>query len=97
MPDGGGHAPVVPSLHGVPGRMAATAAGRDYLIRVPGVAQAPVSDATLAAILNWMLSEFSRDTLPDDFAPFTADEVGESRGMLLPDPLSLRAKLFPDY
>jgi len=97
MPDGSGHTPVVPTLHGVTGRMAATAAGRDYLIRVPGVAQAPVGDATLAAILNWMLIEFSSDTLPENFEPFSADEVGASRSTLLPDPLRLRAKLFPDY
>ena len=97
MPDGTGLEGIVPTLHGVIGRMAASKAGREYLIRVPGVAQAPVSDATLAAILNWTLVEFSPNTLPDDFEPITAEEVASARARLLPDPLKLRAELFPDY
>ena len=97
MPDGRGHDPVVPTLHDVIGKMVASEAGREYLIRVPGVAQAPVSDATLAAILNWTLTEFNGETLPDDFEPFTADEVNRVRDQALADPLRLRAELFPDY
>jgi hypothetical protein len=96
LPDGSGYSPVVPTLQGVTGRMAGTAAGRDYLVRVPGVAQAPVSDATLTALLNWMLVEFSGATLPVDFQPLTVAEVAESRRVLLANPQSLRAKLFPD-
>jgi len=97
MPDGNGFAPVVPTLHSVTGRMAATAKGRDYLIRVPGVAQAPVNDETLTAILNWMLIEFSSDTLPQDFEPLTVEEVSRSRVRLLADPLRYRALHFPEY
>jgi hypothetical protein len=36
MPDGTGLPSVVPTLHGVIGRMVAEPAGRDYIVRVPG-------------------------------------------------------------
>ena len=49
-----------------------TSDGRSYLVRVPGVAQAPLSDERLAALLNWALVEFSGAR---DFAPYSASEV----------------------
>ena len=97
MPDGTGLDQVVPTLHDVIGRMVAEPGGRAYIVRVPGVSQAPINDRKLAEVINWMLTEFSSKTLPDDFEPFTVSEVGRSRGQLLPDPLKLRAELFPGY
>ncbi|MEJ2013829.1 MAG: cytochrome c [Anaerolineales bacterium] len=58
-PDGTGLPPDVPSLVGPLGRIASSPAGRDYLARVPGAAQAPLTDAELAAVLNWVLAEFN--------------------------------------
>ena len=46
--DANGVPPLVPSLAGPLGRIAASPAGRDYIARVPGAAQAPLSDAELA-------------------------------------------------
>lgn len=97
MPDGSGLAPVVPTLHDVPGRLLAKPEGRSYIVRVPGVAQAPISDRKLADVLNWMLTEFSSATLPDNFKPLTVDEVARARGELLADPLRFRARYWPDY
>jgi len=97
MPDGSGLAPVVPTLHAVIGRMVAEPAGRAYVVRVPGVSQAPINDEKLTAVINWMLTEFSSETLPDNFKPFTVSEVSRARSQLLADPLKLRAELFPDY
>lgn len=54
--------------------------GREYLGRVPGVAFAPLSDADLAALLNWSLATFDPQHLPADFRPYTAAEVGRLRG-----------------
>ena len=42
------------------GSLLATPAGRAYLVRVPGVAQAPLDDERLAALLNWVSRELSR-------------------------------------
>lgn len=97
MLDGSGLERVVPTLHDVIGRMVAEPEGRTYIVRVPGVSQAPISDKNLTAVLNWMLTEFSSDTLPADFNPLTVEEVAVARRQVLADPLKLRAELFPGY
>ena len=68
--DGTGSARV-PSLRDT-GAVLARAGGREYLLRVPGAAQAPLSDARLAAVLNFVVTEFGGAT-PEP--PFSADEV----------------------
>ncbi len=86
--DGSGHADFVPSLQEV-GALLRWPGGRAYLARVPGVAQAPVSDAQLAALLNWLLVEISRTP---DFAPYSATEVGALRRDPLRDPAAARPR-----
>jgi len=97
MPDGTGLPQVVPTLHDVIGRIVAEPEGRSYIVRVPGVSQAPVSDTKLTEVLNWMLLEFSSNTLPVNFKPLTVKEVTRARGRLLADPLKFRAEHFPAY
>lgn len=58
QPDGAGVPGLVPALSGL-APLLATPAGRDYLVRVPGVAQAALDDARLATLLNWVLREMS--------------------------------------
>ncbi len=53
--------------------------GREYLIRVPGVAAAPLPDDSLAVLVNWMLEEFDRENIPGDFTPYTTEEVASLR------------------
>jgi mono/diheme cytochrome c family protein len=94
--DGAGVPPDVPSLIDTPGRMVATRAGRDYLVRVPGAAQAALSDAELAAVVNWVLAEFNAATLPVDFKPLQEGEVSKARRRVLADPRRYRAETWPD-
>jgi hypothetical protein len=54
-----------------------------------------VRDA-LAAVLNWVLLEFNRETLAQGFRPLRGAEVGRSRARVLADPLKLRRELWPD-
>jgi mono/diheme cytochrome c family protein len=68
----------------------ATPRGRAYLVRVPGVAQAPLSDQRLAALLNWALDEFGG---ANGFAPYTAAEVASLRADPLRDPTGERDRL----
>ncbi len=96
MPDGSGLPPEVPTLVGPLGVMVQTKEGRDYVVRVPGAAQAPLSDAALAAVVNWLLEKFNRDTLPEDFRPLDGAEVGAARREVLTDPVKLRQRLWPD-
>ncbi len=69
----------IPQLPGSVGHFTRTAEGRAFLIQVGGVAQAPISDSAVAALLNWMLPAFDRANLPADFAPYTAAEVASAR------------------
>jgi mono/diheme cytochrome c family protein len=78
----------VPSLRGVD-RLLAKAGGRDYLLRVPGVASAPLSDTRLAALLDWVFVSFGNDTR----TRFTAVEVGRARSEPFVDPQAARAAL----
>ena len=78
--DGGGSvANHVPTLPGSVGRFAHTARGRAFVIQVGGVAQAPISDAAVASLLNWMLPAFDQANLPRNFTPYTAAEVAVAR------------------
>jgi len=52
-----------------------------------------LDDARLAAVLNWMLTQFDPQGLPHDFAPYAADEVAALRAAPLIDVKSTRAAL----
>ena len=96
MPNGAGVPPYVPTLIDELGRIVATPKGREYVVRVPGVSQANLSDADLAVVLNWVLTEFNAETLPRDFTPYSASEVAAARAKVLPDPLGYRQALVRD-
>lgn len=96
-PTGEGKAPNVPTLHDELGRMLAVPAMRSYLFRIPGAAHTPLSDAELAAVINWVLTEFNAATLPGDFQPFTAEQVARWRQEILADPLSYREQHWRAY
>jgi hypothetical protein len=67
--------------------------GRQYLVQVPGSANAPVSDKKLAELLNWMLWRVSPKQVPDDFVPYNEEEVGRWRSEPLQDVVEYRAAL----
>ena len=79
LDDGRGHPGTVPDLRGTVGKFLHSERGREYVIRVPGVAQSALPDDELAAVVNWMLDAFSAAELPADFRPYTAAEVGRLR------------------
>jgi mono/diheme cytochrome c family protein len=87
--DGGGTPGLVPSLREL-APLLAHPQGRAYLVRVPGVAQAPLSDARVARLLNWVLDEYSNLRLEP---PYGAAEVANLRASPLRDPLGFRATL----
>jgi len=86
-----GLAGAVPQLKDSVAAIAALAGGRDYLLRVPGVAQSQLDDRALAALLNWMLAYFDKGHLPVDFAPFRAEEIAVSRLRPLVNASAVRA------
>jgi cytochrome c553 len=88
---------------GVPGRIPPLAhalarymrapAGRDYVLRVPGAASSVLSDAQLAAVLNWVAAQFNADELVANVPPFTTEEVARSRHTPLADVLATRREV----
>ena len=86
----------IPALAGSVGRFLRVPAGREYLTRVPGVAQASLDDAALAELLNWLVRHFSADQLPRDFVPYTAEEMARGRRLPLTDVESTRRKLMKE-
>jgi hypothetical protein len=91
--DGSGEPGRVPSVRGTLVPFAMRADGRDFLVRVPGVAQSPLSDEETAALLNWMARNLSDVPLPADFVDFTAAEVGRWRHQPLATVSATRARL----
>ena len=57
--------------------------GRAYIIEVPGVSLSALDDAQIATVMNWVLANMSKDRLPRDFSPYTADEVHRYRAIRL--------------
>ena len=96
-PNGEGKPPNVPTLHQELGRMLSVPQMRDYLMRIPGVTQAPINDAELTDVINWVLEEFNADTLPTGFEYLSVDEVTAARKNILADPLRYRAQYWKAY
>jgi hypothetical protein len=77
--DGGGEGTRVPSMRQTLVLFSSTAEGREFVMRVPGVAQAPLSDTELATLLNWMARNLSDVPLPGNFVDYTSAEVSAMR------------------
>lgn len=70
--------------------------GREFLIRVPGVAQSALGSDELAELMNWLVLTYSADQLPETFEPFTRIEVDRLRTDPVADPESTRERLLAD-
>jgi len=77
------------TAEGVPGKVPPLAhtliqfmrspAGRSYVLRVPGASNSTLSDAQLAAVLNWIATRFGAEPLPPSTSAFTTQEVAAHR------------------
>lgn len=77
--DASGTAETTPAMNGMIAKFLWVDGGREYLIRVPGVSTAPLSDKALASLINWTLWTFDAEHLPEDFKPYDEKEVGSLR------------------
>ena len=91
--DGTGVPGKVPNLRTEMPALLHVEGGREYMVQVPGSAQAPLSDAEVAAVLNFILDEFAEVDLPSGFQPYTAEEVARLRPDAPVDITETRAKL----
>jgi len=95
--DGSGTPGSIPPLLDSVSRFLAVPGGREYLAQVPGVAQAPLDDAALAAVMNWLLRRFDAAHLPEDFVPYAAAEIGRLRARPLTDVEKVRTRLLDEF
>ena len=93
-PDGSGTVDgEVPEMNSFLGKFLTVEGGREFLIQVPGSANAALTDAQLAEVINWLLPTISAAEMPADFTPYTAEEVQNLRLQPLQDVVNTRAEL----
>jgi hypothetical protein len=93
LADGSGQPGRVPSIRRSLVLFSASPEGRDYIIRVPGVAQSPLSDEDTAALLNWMARNLSDVKVPPSFVDYSEAEIHSLRGRPLVRVSAIRARL----
>ncbi|MGI9261665.1 MAG: c-type cytochrome [Woeseiaceae bacterium] len=96
LPEAEGFAGKVPPMKDFVGFFLHSEAGRDFLIRVPGVAHAALSHTEVAELMNWLLQSFSEDQLPEPFVPYTRDEVAVLRDDPERNPEAVRRAILSD-
>lgn len=69
----------VPVMKNFVGHFLRSQEGRDYLVQVPGSANAALDDEQLAQVLNWIIINIGGDSTPKNFKPYSTEEVGELR------------------
>ena len=83
----------VPEMKDYVGNFLKVPGGREYLVRVPGSANAPLADEELANLLNWVLLTIAGESTPMGFTPYTGEEVGLLRAKSLTNVVALRSSL----
>lgn len=91
-PTGSGHKSV-PQIEGHLGLFLGSQQGREYLVRVPGAANAALDDQQLTELLNWMLVTFGKNSTPATWEPYTSDEVAQYRQQPLFEVVKYRQQL----
>lgn len=83
----------VPTMRASLGHFMRLAEGRAFLLQVPGVNNVGLSDTQIAEVTNWVVRQFSAETAPAGWAPYTAAEVAEARKARPVDVIRARAAL----
>lgn len=86
----------VPHMNNFVGNFLKFQAGRDYLVQVPGSANAALDDEQLTEVLNWIALNISGETLPKNFKPYTVAEVAKLRQEPLFEAFEFRKQLLKD-
>ena len=90
LPEAVGFVGKVPRMKDFVGYFLHSRAGREFVIRVPGVATASLPDDELTEMMNWLLLTYSADQLPQPFVPFSTEEVAALRPDLEANPEKTR-------
>jgi hypothetical protein len=91
--DGSGQPGRVPSFRRTLTSLSGLPEGREFILRVPGVAQAPLSDPDLASLLNWMVRHLTEGGTAGPLGDYSAAEVGRARSHPLANVRAERARV----
>lgn len=86
----------IPDFRGYVGSFARSEEGRRYLMHVPGVTNAALSDAEVAAVMNYVMDSFAGASRDPAAAPFTQSEVARLRAEPVADVVALRRMVAAD-
>jgi mono/diheme cytochrome c family protein len=93
LPEAVGFAGKVPRMKDFVGYFLHSKEGREFVIRVPGVATSSLADDELTEMMNWLLLTYSADQLPKPFVPFSTEEVAALRPDLEANPEKTRMRI----
>ena len=80
LPDGTGVLGEVPSLVNNLSRYIKTPEGREFVVQVPGVMHALLTDVEVAELLNWLVKNFDDQFFEGgEFLPYSSEEVTNIR------------------
>lgn len=83
----------VPRMRNFVGYFLHSDEGREFVIRVPGVATSSLPDDELTEMMNWLLLTYSPRQLPEPFVPFSTEEVAALRLDLESNPEKTRMRI----
>lgn len=83
----------IPSMRDQVGHFLQLPEGRAYLSQVPGTLNTPLNDADTAELLNWVMAQIGRASVPSDFQPYTTEQVRQYRASVPQDIPALRIDL----
>ena len=69
----------IPALKDQVGYFLRTEGGRAYLMQIPGLLSAGMTDARAADVTNYILARFAGASLPENFVPYTENEAKRYR------------------
>ena len=69
----------IPALKDQVGYFLRTDGGRAYVMQIPGLLSAGMSDARAADVTNYILARFAGASLLENFVPYTVDEAKRYR------------------
>lgn len=83
----------IPDFRNYVGAFSRDEAGRTYVMHVPGVTNASLTNAEIAEVMNYVMTTFGGPSLPDDYRPFDEAEVGRLRAVPVEDIVAFRRGL----
>ena len=83
----------IPSMRDEVGHFLRVPDGRAYLSQVPGTLNTPLNDGETAELLNWVMANIGRTSIPPDFRQYTAADVKTYRASVPEDIPGMRVKL----